>query len=78
MIGDFNLPDVDWMAGNSSAKHRSLIETAEELQAGALREDVSEDYFLEGLINNIRNETISHQLFICKYLKKVVPNCWTK
>jgi hypothetical protein len=70
MIGDFNLPDVDWMAGNSSAKHRSLIETAEELQAGALREDVSEDYFLEGLINNIRNETISHHLFICKYLKK--------
>jgi hypothetical protein len=31
---------------------------------------VNEDYFLEGLINNIRNETISHQLFICKFLKK--------
>jgi exonuclease III len=39
----------------------------QDLQAGALWEDVSEDYFLEGLINNIRNETISHQLFISKY-----------
>ena len=30
MIGDFNLPDVDWMEGSSSAKHKSLIETADE------------------------------------------------
>jgi hypothetical protein len=29
MIGDFNLPDVDWMEGSSSAKHRSLRETAQ-------------------------------------------------
>jgi hypothetical protein len=31
MIGDFNLPDVDWMEGSSSAKQRSLIETDEAL-----------------------------------------------
>ena len=30
MIGDFNLPDVDWMEDSSSAKHRLLIETADE------------------------------------------------
>ncbi len=50
----------------------------QELQAGAMREDVNDDYFLEGLINNIRNETISHQFFISKTLKKVVLTCWIK
>jgi hypothetical protein len=42
----------------------------QDLQRGDLREDVSDDFFLEGLINNIRNETISHQIFISNTLKK--------
>jgi hypothetical protein len=42
----------------------------QDLQRGDLREDVSDDFFLEGLINNIRNETISHQIFISNSLKK--------
>ncbi len=42
----------------------------QDLQRGGLREDVSDDFFLEGLINNIRNETISHQIFISNSLKK--------
>jgi hypothetical protein len=42
----------------------------QDLQLGGLRDDVGDDYFLEGLINNIRNETISHQIFVSNSLKK--------
>jgi hypothetical protein len=36
------------------------------LQAGELEEGVSPDIFMETLVNNLRNETISHQIFIKK------------
>jgi hypothetical protein len=42
------------------------------LQAGELEEGVSPDIFMETLVNNIRNETISHQIFIKKSTLKSI------
>jgi len=30
LIGDFNLPDIDWEAGTSSARSRAFLETVED------------------------------------------------
>ncbi len=42
------------------------------LQAGELEEGTSPDIFMETLVNNIRNETISHQIYIKKSITKTV------
>ncbi len=41
------------------------------LQEGDLQDGILPDVFMETLVNNIRNETISHQIFIKKLLHKL-------
>jgi hypothetical protein len=36
------------------------------LQEGVLQDGIRPDIFMETLVNNLRNETISHQIFIKK------------
>jgi hypothetical protein len=42
------------------------------LQHGGLQDDTPPDVFMEALVNNIRNEVISHQIFIKKQINKTV------
>jgi exonuclease III len=42
------------------------------LQHGGFHDDTPPDVFMEALVNNIRNEVISHQIFIKKQINKTV------
>jgi hypothetical protein len=51
---------------------RAFIDSVplQQLQEGPLVDEAADDYFLEGLLNNIRNETISHQTYIGNFVKQ--------
>jgi hypothetical protein len=42
------------------------------LQRGGFHDDTPPDVFMEALVNNIRNEVISHQIFIKTQINKTV------
>jgi hypothetical protein len=50
----------------------------QQLQEGPLVDEDADDYFLEGLLNNIRNETISHQTYIGNLVKQERKNLLEK
>jgi regulator of replication initiation timing len=51
---------------------RAFIDSVplQQLQEGPFVDEAADDYFLEGLLNNIRNETISHQTYIGNLVKQ--------
>jgi hypothetical protein len=47
-----------------------------ELQTGSFKDNLTDDIFLETLINNIRNECLSYQIFLSKTVTESKKTSW--
>ena len=60
------------------ARIREFLESAPYVTLRDAAHNVDDDIFMEGLINNVRNQVISHQCFILKESKKKETNLKTE